>query len=839
MILASGQTEVGRTHPYKTLCQGAVQSQTNLILNNDNSQMNQTEVQIGDSAINKFIEMNNSKETLGLGLSLETIDTNNMLDNVAVQQSSPGNVDFIDNNNKMDMHGYSSNLESPLRTNKTMLSLNSPLLNTTTQEDPSLFQIPPKKIRDPANFNSTGMSKVGSSASLPTTNAKTNLSTSNRNTIHKVNSNNNMSTTSFDMSSLRKKTQSVDLSHLYLLNANSDTQLTSTNESVADMSHQLIKKYLGEENDSSLVPRLKTIEMYKESVKKSKDPKMLFEFAQYLLQTALTTNSDSSISMPLPEKIKEEQEMKKAFLKESKHYLKKLSVKGYADAQYLLADSYSSGVFGKVDNKEAFILFQTAAKHGHIESAYRTAHCYEEGIGTISDSRKALNFLKFAASRNHPSAMFKLGLYSFYGKMGLPTDVNTKQNGIKWLSRAAARATELTAAAPYELAKIYEVGFLDILIPDEKYAMELYIEAAALGHVPSATLLGQIYETGNDTVPQDVSLSVHYYTKAALRGDPVAMLGLCAWYLLGAEPAFAKDENEAFQWAHKAAVAGYGKAQFTLGYFYEHGKGCVIDENSAWKWYERAAKNNDERAINKLKKRNMEIPKNSSKYYKTREKKHYRKALSISTLNLFGISDSELKDKRSVSINDSKEESKTQFDSNSDKRKNNGYVKNEQSKSDGVGNVIHEETKSNSKIPAYKLNNSTNHIQSSTNNDGNSKQQTQYDGCPKKDSVLAPSKIPVGTANGHDMQSSVHSQSTSRSGVIKLNNKDNTIPHTPAVSKSPTSNTFKFTSSEETPRLLQKQAKSSQNKNIFSKKQKSGGLHSQQSKNTKKECIIM
>lgn len=838
MSLVSEDDEVGKVHPYKKLFQGKINSQPNFTGYNEDSQMSQNVIRINDPTINNFTKLKDSIESLGLGLSSETVETNSMLDKVTTQDNLPHNDDAINNNN-MNNYVYSKSQSAPMQNSRIITSLESSLLNSNNRDDISLFKIKPKKIRDSTYLNCPELPKASSSASLPTTHTIIAASTTNLNNPRKMNIKNNMSTASVNLRSLRKKSQSVDLSHLYLLNTNSEPQLTSTNESVADMSHQMIKKYLGGENDASLVPRLKTIEMYKESVRKSKDPRMLFEFAQYLLQTALTPNSDPSVSMSFPEKIKEEEEIKKLFLKESKHYLKKLSVKGYTDAQYLLADSYSSGVFGKVENKEAFSLFQTAAKHGHVESAYRTAHCYEEGIGTTSDSRKALNFLKFAASRNHPSAMFKLGLYSFYGKMGLPTDVNTKQNGIKWLSRAAARATELTAAAPYELAKIYEVGFLDILIPDEKYAMELYIEAAALGHVPSATLLGQIYETGNDTVPQDVSLSVHYYTKAALRGDPVAMLGLCAWYLLGAEPAFAKDENEAFQWAHKAAVAGYGKAQFTLGYFYEHGKGCVIDENSAWKWYERAAKNNDERAINKLKKRNMEIPKNSSKYYKTREKKHYRKALSISTLNLFGISDSESKDKRSVSINDSKEESKTQFDSNSDKRKNNGYVKNEQSKSDGVGNVIHEETKSNSKIPAYKLNNSTNHIQSSTNNDGNSKQQTQYDGCPKKDSVLAPSKIPVGTANGHDMQSSVHSQSTSRSGVIKLNNKDNTIPHTPAVSKSPTSNTFKFTSSEETPQLLQKQAKSSQNKNIFSKKQKSGGLHSQQSKNTKKECIIM
>ncbi|QLQ79211.1 hypothetical protein HG537_0B05580 [Torulaspora globosa] len=434
----------------------------------------------------------------------------------------------------------------------------------------------------------------------------------------------------------KRKSRSVDLSHLYLMNGSHDTQLTSTNESVADMSHQLISRYLGQNSNTSLVPRLKTIEMYRENVKKSKDANLLFQFAQYILQTALTMEfNDTPATTDSKTDAIDPAELKRSFMKEAQHYLRKLSVKGYADAQYLLGDVYASGALGKVANKEAFTLFQAAAKHGHIESAYRTAYCFEEGLGTTRDSRKALEFLKFAASRNHPSAMYKLGLYSFYGRMGLPTDVNTKQNGIKWLSRASARANELTCAAPYELAKIYEQGFLDIIIPDEKYATELYIQAASLGHIPSSTLLGQIYESGNKAVPQDTSLSIHYYTQAALKGDPVAMLGLCAWYLLGAEPAFEKDENEAFQWALRAASAGYPKAQFTVGYFYEKGKGCEANTESAHKWYGKAAKNNDSRAIAKLKQREPVKDK-----LEVSSKKRQKKSMSVSTLNIFKSLDS-------------------------------------------------------------------------------------------------------------------------------------------------------------------------------------------------------
>lgn len=396
--------------------------------------------------------------------------------------------------------------------------------------------------------------------------------------------------------------KSVDLSHLYLLDRNESTHFTLTNESMSDVSHNLIKQYLGENSQSSLLPRMKTIEMYRKNVKKSNDPKVLFQYAQYMLQTALTLQPSDAPENSGDKSSTTERDLKKQFLKEAVHYLKKLSDKGYTDAQYLLADAYSSGALGKVDNKEAFALFQGAAKHGHIESAYRTAYCYEEGLGTTRDSRRAVDFLKFAAAKNHPAAMYKLGMYSFYSKMGFADNTNVKKSGIQWLTRAVTRANELTNAAPYELAKIQDAGFLDIVIPDHKYAMELYVQSASLGHVKSAAILGKAYEMGDDVVPQDPDLSIHYYSQAALGGDAESMLALCAWYLVGNPPNLPKDENEAFQWALAAANLKFTKALYTVGHFYEKGIGCEANLETAKSWYKMARDRGDEKAAIKLQK---------------------------------------------------------------------------------------------------------------------------------------------------------------------------------------------------------------------------------------------
>ncbi|KAG7193031.1 uncharacterized protein KQ657_001146 [Scheffersomyces spartinae] len=407
------------------------------------------------------------------------------------------------------------------------------------------------------------------------------------------------------------------------------------NASLVDFSQSYITQYLGD-NSSNLLPRIKTLQLYQKNAKKSNDPTVLFQYAQYILQTALLLDLDSqnhpssststpprsSLSNQLNVKAHSrskssnsldlgldtendtqldinEAKLKRILLKEAHKYLRRLSDKGYSEAQYLLGDAYSSGAFGKVENRDAFALFLHAAKHGHTESAYRASHCYEEGLGTGRDARKAIEFLKMAASKNHSAAMYKLGIYSFYGRMGLGNDINTKKSGIKWLTRAANVATELTSAAPYELGRIHFQGFQDIVLPDEKYALELYSQAAALGHIQAAAILGHNYEVG-EIVAQDANLLIHYYTQAALGGDAESMLAMCAWYLVGSEPFLPKDESEAFEWAHRAALCQLPKAQFALGNFYEKGIGCIKNSNEAQTWYTKAAENGSEKALSRL-----------------------------------------------------------------------------------------------------------------------------------------------------------------------------------------------------------------------------------------------
>ncbi|KAK6842416.1 chitin synthase activator [Apiospora arundinis] len=285
-------------------------------------------------------------------------------------------------------------------------------------------------------------------------------------------------------------------------------------------------------------------------------------------------------------------------VREAKSILTRLANGGYPFAQYYLADGYASGLFnkGKEDYNAAFPLFILAAKHGHAESAYRAGLCYEFGWGCRKDPAKAIQYLRTAASKTHPGAMTRLGKACLAGDFG----ETRYREGIKWLKRATESSDTIYNAAPYQLGTLYEKGYGEDVFKDESYAAELFTQAAELGHAEASFRMGDAYEHGKLNCPRDPALSVHFYTGAAEGGHAGAMMGLCAWYLVGAEPILEKDEEEAYEWARRSAELGFVKAQYTVGYFTEMGIGCRRDILEANVWYVKAADAGDERATLRL-----------------------------------------------------------------------------------------------------------------------------------------------------------------------------------------------------------------------------------------------
>ncbi|KAI1143593.1 HCP-like protein [Hypoxylon sp. FL0543] len=357
-------------------------------------------------------------------------------------------------------------------------------------------------------------------------------------------------------------------------------------------------------SNASLLSAQKTLEMYRQNVKKTNDFSIQYSFAVFLISTAQEQGLDLEEpsrrkGSPKGSPLKDKTETSPAELvREAKSILTRLANGGYPFAQYYLADGYASGLFnkGKEDYNAAFPLFVLAAKHGHAESAYRAGLCYEFGWGCRKDPAKAVQFLRTAASKNHPGAMTRLGKACLSGDLG----ENRYREGVKWLKRATEAADAMYNAAPYHLGTLYETGYGDDIFKDESYAAELFTQAAELGHAEASYRMGDAYEHGKLNCPRDPALSVHFYTGAAERGHAAAMMGLCAWYMVGAEPILEKDEEEAYEWARRSAELGYVKAQYAVGYFTEMGIGCRRDILEANVWYVKAADAGDERAKQRL-----------------------------------------------------------------------------------------------------------------------------------------------------------------------------------------------------------------------------------------------
>ena len=321
--------------------------------------------------------------------------------------------------------------------------------------------------------------------------------------------------------------------------------------------------------NASLLSTKKTLEMYRANVKKTNDPTIQYEFAVFMINAAqeIASGSEDESTEGGPRSPGPNQTLdgsngsgqgttsRVELLREARHLLQKLSDRSYPFAQYYLADGYASGLLNKgvEDNDKAFPLFIAASKHGHAEAGYRAALCYEFGWGCRKDAPKAVQFFRQSASKNHPGAMSRLGRACLVGDLGLG---NRYREGLKWLKRAAESADFQYNSAPYELGLLHETGHGDDIFRDEAYAAQLFTQSADLGHVEANYRLGDSYEHGKLSCPRDPALSVHFYTRAAEGGHPLAQMALCAWYMVGAEPVLDKDENEAYEWARKAAEQG-------------------------------------------------------------------------------------------------------------------------------------------------------------------------------------------------------------------------------------------------------------------------------------------
>ncbi|KHN98786.1 chitin synthase activator (Chs3) [Metarhizium album ARSEF 1941] len=300
---------------------------------------------------------------------------------------------------------------------------------------------------------------------------------------------------------------------------------------------------------------------------------------------------------------KQRMKARERYLMDSHKVLKKLSNAQNSEAMFVLADSLGKGLFGnEPDNKEAFTLYQSAAKVGHAAAAYRTAVCceigHEDGGGTRKDPLKAMQWYKRAATLGDPPAMYKVGMILLKGLLGQPRN---PREAVGWLKRAAERADAENPHALHELGLLYESAQPnDAIVRDEGYALDLFKQAADLGYKFSQYRLGCAFEHGALGCPIDSRQSIYWYSQAAQQEEHQSELALSGWYLTGSPGVLNQSDTEAYLWARKAAVAGLAKAEYAMGYFTEVGIGVPANMEDAKRWYWRAAAQDFPKARDRL-----------------------------------------------------------------------------------------------------------------------------------------------------------------------------------------------------------------------------------------------
>lgn len=342
---------------------------------------------------------------------------------------------------------------------------------------------------------------------------------------------------------------------------------------------------------------VENINKLRQESQNSRDPQLQFFFARYLLDAAVKQLK------PNPQDPKRAQQLKESLTNEALKIMRKLASHkiGLSEAQFFLGNCYGSGLWDlKADVDKAFSFYVQGSKQNHPGCTYRAAVCYELGLGTKKDQRYAMQFYRKASNASDPSAMYKMGVILLNGLLG---QSKNPREAISWFLRAAQVADEEHPQCLHELGLAYErteKNSLPSVIPDIKYARELFSQAAQLGFAPSQYKLGLAYEHGHLQCPIDPHRSIAWYSRAAEQEDSNAELALSGWYLTGAEGVLRQNDTEAYLWAKKAADRGLAKAEYAVGYYTETGVGTSPNLDTAKEWYTRAASHGDAKAIQRL-----------------------------------------------------------------------------------------------------------------------------------------------------------------------------------------------------------------------------------------------
>ena len=318
-------------------------------------------------------------------------------------------------------------------------------------------------------------------------------------------------------------------------------------------------------------------------------------------------------------------------------WYKKSADKGNPLGQFNLGNCYFYGLGVKKDQVESVILFRKAANQGNAQAQLLLGQCYYNGYGIKKDVNMAIYWLKKASDQGEKEATLILH--------DIQTIKEQKQHSVPPLD-----ANQLYL----EAQKYYQDRYVsDNLLK----AINLYKEAAKLGHQKSLLDLGRFYFNGTG-VKRDYKEAFRLFSSDYLKNNSQAQVCLAQCYYYGygtvqnTEKALnyclkavnqgnevanrllkkirkEKEQNQkrydnsyakqiylrgeqyynnnstghlqkAIECYQKAANLGLPIAQIKLGDCYYDGKGLIQNYEKAFEWYQLAANQGNPEAQNNI-----------------------------------------------------------------------------------------------------------------------------------------------------------------------------------------------------------------------------------------------
>lgn len=257
---------------------------------------------------------------------------------------------------------------------------------------------------------------------------------------------------------------------------------------------------------------------------------------------------------------------------------------------------------------ESLAWFRKAASklgygEGGDEAALFVGKITLQGLGEKSDPAEAIEWLKKVATapfnpvtgtpifdpkapeRNTAVGEAAVILGNLY-RIGFGGVARNPAEARKWYARANAVGH---VPAAKTLGDLYYEG---AEAPrDIRKSVSLYKQAAKLNYAPAQVALAEILSSGEDGVPQDRKQALGWYKAAAKNDHPGALYALARAYDLG--DGVKSDPQLALGFYKSAALHGSVAARVSLGTYFYEGKLVPKDDDTARRWFEAAAKAND------------------------------------------------------------------------------------------------------------------------------------------------------------------------------------------------------------------------------------------------------